>query len=107
MSNTMLATLLIVIAVALDVAANIFLKKSQGFKLKKYGAAAIVCVGLSFIGLAKSIELIELSVAYSLFGAIGLICTTFIDKIFFHVKIKPIAFAGVMVMIAGIVMIKI
>lgn len=106
MTDAMLATLLIIASVISDVLANVFLKKSRGFKIKKYGFAAIALVGAAFLFLAKAISVIDLSIAYSLFGAFGLILTTMVDKIFYGLKIKPVGVLGLGMMIAGIVLVK-
>ena len=56
-----------------DVLANICLKKSQGFKYKLYGFLAISLVGFAFLCLAYAISIMDLSIAYALFGACGLL----------------------------------
>lgn len=48
----------------------------------------------------------DLSIAYALFGACGLLLTTIIDKLFFGLRIKPLGIIGLMTMITGIVLIK-
>ena len=106
MTDGILGTILIICSVCFDVLANIFLKKSHGFKRKLYGIAAIGCVGIAFLFLAKAITVMDLSIAYSLFGAFGLLLTTFVDKTFFHL-ITPLGVAGIMTMISGIILIKI
>lgn len=106
MSDGMIGTLLIISSVFFDVLANIFLKKSHGFKYKIYGILAISFVGMAFICLAIAITLMDLSIAYSLFGAFGLLLTTVIDKLFFGLQIKPLGVVGIFTMILGIILIK-
>lgn len=106
MSDTTLGTLLIIGSVCFDVLANVFLKKSQGFKYKLQGILAIAFVGLAFLCLASAISVMDLSIAYSLFGAFGLLFTTLIDKLFFGLKLKPLGILGIFTMIFGIVLIK-
>lgn len=106
MSNATLGTLLIIGSVSFDVLANIFLKKSQGFKYKLKGFLAISFVGLAFLCLASAISIMDLSIAYSLFGAFGLLLTTIIDKLFFGLRLKPLGILGIFTMIFGIVLIK-
>lgn len=48
----------------------------------------------------------DLSIAYALFGAFGLLLTTIIDKFFFGLHIKPLGAIGLITMITGIVLIK-
>lgn len=106
LSTSTLGTLLIICAVISDVIANIFLKKSQGFKQKIYGLIAISLVGIAFLFLASAIKLMDLSIAYSLFGAFGLLITTTIDKLFFGLTIRPIGILGLFIMIGGIILVK-
>ena len=107
MTDNMMGTLLIIVSVFFDVLANIFLKKSHGFKYKIYGILAISFVGIAFICLAITITLMDLSIAYALFGAFGLLLTTIIDKLFFSLQIKPLGIIGIFTMILGIILIKI
>lgn len=106
MTDSMLGTIFIIGSVCSDVLANILLKKSQGFKYKLYGFLAICFVGIAFLFLAKAITVMDLSIAYSLFGAFGLLLTTFVDKTFFNLKITPLGIVGIIMMISGIVLIK-
>lgn len=107
MSDGTIGTLLIIGSVFFDVLANICLKKSQGFKYKLYGFLAISLVGFAFLCLAYyAISIMDLSIAYALFGACGLLLTTIIDKLFFGLRIKPLGIIGLMTMITGIVLIK-
>lgn len=106
LSDATIGTLLIIGSVLCDVLSNIYLKKSQGFKHKLYGIIAITFVGLAFLCLAMAISVMDLSIAYALFGAFGLLLTTIIDRIFFGLHIKPLGFLGLGTMILGIVMIK-
>ena len=106
MTDGIFGTILIICSVCFDVVANVFLKKSQGFKRKLYGLSAICCVGIAFLFLAKAITVMDLSIAYSLFGAFGLLITTFVDKTFFNLKVTLLGIAGIIMMISGIVLIK-
>ena len=106
MTTNILALLLLLAGVLLDLAANIFLKKSEGFRRRRYGAAALICVTLAFICIAGLIQIMDLSVAYSLFGALGLILTTTVDARFFGLHINRLGIGGLITMIAGVVLIK-
>ena len=47
-----------------------------------------VLVGFAFLCLAYAISIMDLSIAYALFGACGLLLTTIIDKLFFGLRIN-------------------
>lgn len=106
MGNAMMGGLLIGGSVLSDVAANILLKKSDGFKRRLPGVLALACVGLAFLLLAEALKYMDLSIAYSLFGAFGIILTTLVDKLFFKLQINLFGVAGLAVMISGIIMLK-
>ena len=94
LSDATIGTLLIIGSVLCDVLSNIYLKKSQGFKHKLYGIIAITFVGLAFLCLAMAISVMDLSIAYALFGAFGLLLTTIIDRILFWSAYKTIRIFG-------------
>ncbi len=96
----------IIIAVTLDILANMCLKKSNGFAVKKYGYGALALVGAAFMFMAQALKTLDLSIAYALWGTIGILGTTFIDKLFFGLKIKPLGLFGIATMIGGIVLLK-
>lgn len=96
----------LLLAVAGDVAANICLKKSDGFHNKKYGFAALFLIGAAFIFMAQALLTLDLSIAYAVWGALGILATTFVDKIFFGLRIKPLGALGIATMISGIIILK-
>lgn len=96
----------LLLAVATDVIANIFLKKSNGFHNKKYGFASLALIGVAFLFLAQALVTLDLSIAYAVWGALGILLTTCVDKAFFSLRIKPLGFAGIATMISGIVLLK-
>jgi len=51
------------VAILLEVAANIFIKSSQGWRRKHWGVLGIACVLASFTALSQAVKGIELSVA--------------------------------------------
>lgn len=102
-----LGVLCIFISVVTDVFANVCLKKSCGFKYKKYGILAMFCLMITMAFLAITIRLMDLSIAYSLFGVFALLLTTTVDKLFFGIKLNAIAILGIFVMICGVIMLKI
>lgn len=98
--------LYLLLAVATDVIANIFLKKSNGFHNKKYGFASLALIGIAFLFLAQALLTLDLSIAYATWGALGILLTTCVDKAFFGLRIKPLGFVGIATMISGIVLLK-
>ena len=75
-------------------------------KNKKYGFASLALIGVAFLFLAQALLTLDLSIAYATWGALGILATTFVDKLFFGLKIKPLGAFGIITMIGGIVMLK-
>lgn len=98
--------LFLAIAILMDVFANILLKKSDGFKRKFWGIGAILCIVSAFSLLAQAVKTMDLSIAYALWGAVGMLLTTSIDIAFYRVRLKSRALVGIVFMVAGIVLIQ-
>lgn len=96
----------IILAVIADVIANVCLKKSNGFANKKYGFASLALIGVAFLLMAQALVTLDLSIAYAVWGALGILLTTCVDKAFFDLRIKPLGFVGIATMISGIVLLK-
>lgn len=98
----MMSWLFLGIAIVLDVVANIALKFSDGFRRKKHGIFALVCIMAAFACLAQALQIIELSIAYAFWGAIGLCLTVFSDYLLFGQKLTAVGWLGLIVMILGV-----
>lgn len=94
------------IAILLDIVANICLKKSSGFKNKPWGYGAVIMIILAFIMMTQAVKTMDLSIAYALWGALGLILTTGIDIAFYGVRLNGSGIAGIVCMVTGIMLIK-
>ncbi len=96
----------VVISALLDVAANLAIVQSKGFTKIYWGLFAIALVWAAFALLAQAIQGMELAVAYSLWGAIGIFGTAILGRIIFKQKLKPIAWAGMVIVVLAIIVIK-
>lgn len=94
--------LLLMIAILLDVIANIALKFSDGFRRKQYGIVALSCIIAAFACLAQALQDIELSIAYAFWGAIGLCLTAFSDYCLFGQKLTLLGWFGMLLMVLGV-----
>lgn len=92
----------IVISALVDIYSNVLLKKSDGFRSKKYGFASIACVILAFIILSLSLDTIPLSVAYSTWGAVGIIGTCAAGWFLYNERLNKIGILGVIVVLIAI-----
>lgn len=92
----------IIAAALLDIAANLLLARSQGFKRKGYGFGALFLVALAFSALAFATHGLDLAVAYALWGAFGIIGTSLGGWALLGQRLKPAAWLGMICLIAGI-----
>lgn len=102
MSPSAIGLLYIFAAVFFDVIANIFVKKSEGFTHKGYGLLSLLLVSMTCYALGQSMYYLDLSVAYAFLGSLGLIFTTIIDKLYFHLVIHPLGALGLILMLSGL-----
>ena len=99
----MIAFLLILFSGLLDVFANLALAKSNGFKNLKWGILALLLVDSVFLFLAFALDLgMELPVAYTLWGAIGILGTVVGGYYYFAQKLKPIGFVGIVLVLIAV-----
>lgn len=94
--------LFITLSAFLDIFANLLLKKSNGFECKMYGVVAIILAILAFFLLSISLKSIPLAIAYSLWGAIGIIGTCAGGAIFFGEKLNFIGILGVILVVLAV-----
>lgn len=94
------------VSILLDVCANICLKKSEGFKRRTWGAGALLLIVMAFMLLSQAVKTMDLSVAYALWGTVGILLTTGLDVAFYGVRLKGVAVLGIACMVTGIVLIK-
>lgn len=98
---------IIVISALLDIVANLLLKKSNGFKELKVGLLAIVYAVVAFYLLAVSLSFdTQLSVAYSTWGAIGIIGTCLGGYVFYKEKLNFVGVIGVFIVIIAVMLLN-
>ena len=93
-------------AIVLEIVANIFLKFSDGFRRKLYGFLSIAAVLGAFSALSQAVKGIDLSVAYALWGGFGIAATLAAGWILFGQRLNYKGWMGLLLLIAGMVMIK-
>ena len=93
-------------AIVLEIIANVFLKFSDGFRRKLYGILSLVAVLTAFSALSQAVKGIDLSVAYALWGGFGIAATLAAGWILFGQRLNHKGWIGVVLLLAGMVMIK-
>ena len=103
----MRAYLLIIIASAfLDILANLALKRSNAFKQRAWGLLAIALAILAFICLFFSLKFVPLSVAYSTWGAVGIIGTCLGGYVLYKERLNFIGILGVCMVILAVILLN-
>ena len=98
--------IIITISALIDVIANLLLKKSDGFKYKIYGISAILLVIVAFVLLSFTLKYVELSIAYSTWGAVGIIGTTLGGYIFYKEKLNYVGILGVVIIVVAVILLN-
>jgi spermidine export protein MdtI len=98
--------LYLAIAIALEIAANVLMKFSEGFRKKLPAVTAILCALAAFTALSYAIEGIQLSVAYGIWGGVGLIATAIFGITLFGERLRVSGWLGLLLIMAGVVMLK-
>lgn len=96
----------LLIAIVLEIAANIFLKHSDGFRRKSYGVLSLLAVLAAFSALAQAVKGIDLSVAYALWGGFGIIATVAAGWILFGQRLNRKGWVGLILLLIGMAIIK-
>lgn len=89
-------------AIGLEVAANVFIKLSDGFRKLVAGFAGIGCILLSVAALSQAIHGIDLSVAYALWGGAGIVLTALAGFVLFRQRLAGRGWIGIAFVVAGI-----
>lgn len=98
-----MAFFLVALSGILDIIANLALAKSDGFKRLWWGILALLLVDSVFLLLALALDLgMELPVAYTLWGAIGILGTALGGYILFKQRLKPIGFVGIALVLVAV-----
>jgi len=94
------------LAIVLEIAANVLLKFSDGFRRKVYGLLSIAAVLGAFSSLSQAVKGIDLSVASALWGGFGIAATLAAGWILFGQRLNRKGWIGLLLLLAGMIMIK-
>ncbi|WP_337021079.1 multidrug/spermidine efflux SMR transporter subunit MdtI [Pantoea anthophila] len=94
------------LAILLEIAANIFLKYSDGFKKRLFGLLSLCCVLIAFSALAQAVKGIDLSIAYAVWGGFGIIATVAAGWVLFGQRLNRKGWAGLSLLLTGMLLLK-
>lgn len=94
-------------SVSLDLVSLYCIKKSHGFKKRIWGLAGLATIIAAFVLLSFVLNYLPLSVAYSIWGSLGVLGTVLIDRFFFNSRLGRQGLIGIGFIILGIVALQI
>ena len=80
-----------------------FLKMSDGFTKLLFSTLAVVAYGLCFFFLAKSLEGLDISLAYAVWAGVGIILATAVSVVYFKESINLLTLLGITLIIVGVI----
>ncbi|MGO4504571.1 MULTISPECIES: multidrug/spermidine efflux SMR transporter subunit MdtI [unclassified Dyella] len=98
--------LYLAIAIVLEIAANVLMKQSHGFAYKRPAVAAIACALAAFTALSFAIRGIQLSVAYGVWGGVGLMATAVLGIAVFGERLRGEGWVGLGLITVGVCLLK-
>ncbi|GAA5532310.1 DMT family transporter [Deinococcus aluminii] len=97
-----LALLCLAGAALLDILANLLLKASDGFRRPLPGLAALALVLCAFGLLGLSLRAVPLSVAYAVWGGLGIVGAALLSRNLEGLRFTPRAWAGLALILGSV-----
>ena len=94
-------------AICCEVFATSMMKAANGFTVLAPSAARVAGYLLCFWLLGKALVTVNLSLGYAIWAALGIVLTTIIAVIAFGERLSVPAIAGIVLIIAGVVMVNV
>lgn len=101
--TALLALLCLALAAGLDIAANLLLRRSDGFRYPVWGVSALVLVLCAFGLLGLSLRALPLSVAYAVWGGLGIVGATLLSRRIEGLRLSWQGWAGLALILASVV----
>ncbi len=98
---------ILAIAIIAEVIATSALKVSEGFTRLIPSLVVVVGYGIAFYGLALTLKTIPVGVAYAIWSGMGIVLVTLIGWFLFDQKLDPAAIIGMVLIIAGVVVMNV
>jgi small multidrug resistance pump len=94
------------LAIIFEVTASAFLQQSAQFTRPWSTLAMVLFYVASFYALSVAIRVIPLSIAYAIWGGIGIILTATVSFVLFRQMLDAAAFVGIALIVSGVVVIN-
>jgi small multidrug resistance pump len=106
MNSAFTAYAALALAIALEVAGSVFLQKSMQFTRAWPTLAMGVLYAGSFYSLTHAIKAMPLSIAYAIWGGVGIILTAAVGYVVFKQAIDFAAIVGIALIVSGVFVIN-
>jgi small multidrug resistance pump len=94
------------LAIVFEVTASALLQQSAQFTRPWPTLAMVLCYVASFYALSVAIRIIPLSIAYAIWGGVGIILTVTVSFVLFRQMLDAAAFVGIGLIVSGVVVIN-
>ncbi|MDP9480091.1 MAG: multidrug efflux SMR transporter [Actinomycetota bacterium] len=101
------ALVLLVLAIASEVAGTAGLKASEGFGRLGPSALAVLGYALAFYFLAQSLRYIPLGVAYALWSGLGTVGSVLLGLLIWKEVLGPVHVFGITLIVVGVVVLNV
>ncbi len=93
----------LILAIIFETLATTFLKLSNGFSVLIPSVGTILGYILCFLFLSYALKTIDISIAYAIWGAFGILLISIIGMLFFHETISILKISSIILIILGTV----
>ena len=98
--------LYLILAIIFEIIGTTALKMSNGFSVLLPSRGTIISYGLCFLFLSYALKTIDMSIAYAIWGAFGILLISAIGMIFFHESVNLVKVVSIILIIIGTVGLK-
>lgn len=99
-----MAYLMLAVAVGAEIAATTLLKYSDGFTKLYPTVGCIIAYVICYTSFSKSLEKLNLGVAYATWCGVGIVATALISAFFFKERLTTAGVAGIVLIVTGCVL---
>lgn len=96
----------LIAAIISETFATSMLKQAEGFTVLVPSAATVVGYALSFFFLSQALKELDISVAYAIWSALGIVLITIIGIFFFHEHVSALKILFISLILVGTVGLK-
>ncbi|MGH2540218.1 MAG: DMT family transporter [Actinomycetota bacterium] len=101
------AWLMLSIAIVSEVAATASLRASQGFSRLAPSIVVVIGYGVSFFLLSQVLKTMPVGMVYAIWSAVGIAVLAILGKMVWGDPLPPLAIAGLVLIIGGIVVLRV